>query len=220
MARGSSGKLLRLGLLAWLFWLAPRETHAAEDLPILNQDAAAESAPPETDKPPDASGDAEPEATPKSCPGCRHALGAQALWVAGKFIPEVNLRFDPNRWFWVDVEFGFVFLLDPPPGDDRVVLGSPLAAHFVFVPYRSRWVELGLGAGADLHLLYGVGKGIAEVALAMKAIGHVWVTPRLGLFGSARVYPVATDGLGLGEQRDGSRGLPVLFATGVEWGVP
>jgi hypothetical protein len=40
------------------------------------------------------------------------------------------------------------------------------------------------------------------------------------LFGSARVYPVATTGLGLGEKRDGSRGLPVLFATGVEWGFP
>jgi len=220
VARVSSGKLLRLGLLAGCLWLTPREAQAAEDLPVLNEDAAPESAAPATDAPSEATGDAAPEATPKSCPGCRHALGAQALWVAGKFIPEVTLRYDPNRWFWVDMELGLIFLLDPPPGDDRVVLGSPLAAHFVFVPYRSRRVDLGVGAGADLHLLYGVGKGIAEVALAVKAIGHVWVTPRLGLFGSARVYPVATDGLSLGEKRDGSRGLPVLFATGVEWGVP
>jgi hypothetical protein len=211
---------LRRSLVALFLALSPHGARAAEDLPVLNEDGAAESAPPTTDKPPDTSDEAGPEAIPNPCPGCRHALGAQALWVAGKFVPEVSGRYDPNRWFWVDAELGLVFLLEPPPGEDRVVLGSPLAAHFVFVPYRSRNVELGLGAGADLHLLYGVGKGIAEVALAVKAIGHVWVTPRLGLFGSARVYPVATNGLGLGEKRDGSRGLPVLFATGVEWGFP
>ena len=211
---------MRLGLVACWLLLAPRAARAAEDLPVLNEDTSPQSATPDTGKPPETSGDADAVTTPKPCPGCRHALGAQALWVSGKFIPEINGRYDPNRWFWLDAELGLVFLLDPPPGDDRVVLGSPLAAHFVFVPYRTRSVELGLGAGADLHLLYGVGKGIVEVALAVKAIGHVWVTPRLGLYGSARVYPIATNGLGLGEKRDGSRGLPVLFATGVEWGFP
>jgi len=220
MARRRRGELIRLRLIAGLLGLWPFEARAAEELPLLNQDPAPASTTTDVVQPPDASEDPNVEGPPKPCPGCRHALGAQALWVAGKFIPELNGRYDPNRWFWVDVELGLAFLLDPPPGDDRVVLGSPLAAHFVFVPYRSRMVELGLGAGADLHLLYGVGKGIAEVALAVKAIGHVWVTPRLGLFGSARVYPVATNGLGLGEKRDGSRGLPVLFATGVEWGFP
>ncbi|HWP04659.1 MAG TPA: hypothetical protein VNN72_02905 [Polyangiaceae bacterium] len=220
MARVFGGKLLRLGLVACALGLFPRAAHAEEQLPVLNQDAAPQPPTSETDKPSDASSDADANAPPKPCPTCRHALGAQALWVTGKFIPEVSGRFDFHRWFWVDAELGLVFLLDPPPGEDRVVLGSPLAAHLVFVPYRSRIVELGLGAGADLHLLYGVGKGIVEVALALKAIGHVWVTPRLGLFGSARVYPVATEGLGLGEKRDGSRGLPVLFATGVEWGFP
>lgn len=212
--------VLPLGLFAGFFLLAPQEARAADELPVLNDDAASESTPPDTGKAPDASEETGLDATPKPCPGCRHTFGGQALWASGKFIPELAGRYDPNRWFWVDAEFGLVFLVDPPPGEKRVVLGSPLAAHFVFVPYRSRMVELGLGAGGDLHLLYGIGKGIVEVALAVKAIGHVWVTPRLGLFGSARVYPVATNGLGLGEKRDGSRGLPVLFATGAEWGFP
>jgi hypothetical protein len=211
---------LRLGLVTGLLALWPHRAGATEELPILNRDSTPESTTTDTVQPPEASDESNVEAAPRPCPGCRHALGAQALWVAGKLMPEISGRYDPNRWFWVDVELGLAFLLDPPPGDDRVVLGSPLAAHFVFVPYRSRMVELGLGAGADLHLLYGVGKGIAEVALAVKAIGHVWVTPRVGLFGSARVYPLATEGLGLGEKRDGSRGLPVLFATGAQWGFP
>jgi len=211
---------LALSVVLCLGGLAPRTARAADDLPVLNQDAAAEAPPPDTKPPPDPNDAEAVPAPPKPCPGCRHALGGQALWVTGKFIPEIYARYDPNRWFWVDMEFGFVFLVDPPPGEDRVVLGSPLAAHFMFVPYRTRVVELGLGAGGDLHLLYGIGKGIAEVALAVNATGHVWVTPRLGVFGSARVYPVATNGLGLGEKRDGSRGLPVLFGTGVEWGFP
>jgi hypothetical protein len=199
--------------------LVPRAAYA-DEVPVLNQDPAPQAAPPDTDKTSDADGEGGVDIPSKPCPGCRHTFGAQALWVTGKFVPEVTGRFDFHRWFWVDAELGLVFLLDPPPGEDRVVLGSPLTAHLVFVPYRSRIVELGLGAGADLHLLYGVGKGIVEVALALKAIGHVWVTPRLGLFGSARVYPIATEGLGLGEKRDGSRGMPVLFATGIEWGFP
>lgn len=211
---------LRLAFAVTLLGLAPCVAHAEEPLPVLNDDPIPESPPADTESASATGGEPAPETTAKPCLGCRNALGAQALWATGKLIPELIGRFDPNRWFWVDVEFGFIFLLDPPPGEDRVVLGSPLAAHFVFVPYRSRQVDLGLGTGIDLHLLYGIGKGIVEVALPLKAIGHVWLTPRLGLFGSARVYPLATTGLGLGEKRDGSRGLPVLFATGVEWGFP
>lgn len=220
MARVLLAKLLRLGLTACVLGLGPRVAHAEESLPLVNQDDAPESSTPDAVSTPAPGTEPSAETAPKPCPVCRHALGAQAQWVAGKLIPELSGRYDPHRWFWVDVELGLVFLLDPPPGEDRVVLGSPLAAHFVFVPYRHRSVELGLGVGGDAHLLYGVGKGIAEVALAVKAIGHVWLTPRLGVLGSARVYPVATEGLGLGEKRDGSRGLPVLFATGVEWAFP
>lgn len=217
-------KLLQVGLVAWFLGLSQREAHAAEEPPIVYPHAAPDSTPsdtdpaPDTGTSPDANGEPGLDATPKPWPGSRHAVGAQALWVTGKFMPEIAGRYDFHRWFWLDGELGLAFLLDPPPGEDRVLLGSPLAIHVVFAPYRSRVVDLGVGAGMDLHLLYGVGKGIVEVALAFKAIGHVWVTPRLGLFGSARVYPVATEGLGLGEKRDGSHGLPALFATGVEWG--
>jgi len=213
-------KTWRFGLAAGLLAVGPRVAHAEGELPLLNQDAAPESSTADVETAPAPSTEPAAEPTAKPCPVCRHALGAQAQWVTGKFMPGLAGRYDPHRWFWIDVELGLAFLLDPPPGEERVVLGSPLAAHFVFVPYRHERFELGLGVGADAHLLYGVGRGIAEVALAVKAIGHVWLTPRLGLLGSARVYPVATEGLGLGEKRDGSRGLPVLFATGVEWAFP
>lgn len=148
----------------------------------------------------------------------RWTLGAQAFWVVGKVMPGVVLRFDIVDLLWVDVEGGLVFVTSPPPGSGSFV-GSPFAAHLLLAPLRTRRVELGAGLGADVHALWGIHSDIAEVALAVKVSAHFWVTPKLDLFASARVYPIATSGLDLGEFRDGSAGLPVLFATGVAWSL-
>jgi len=146
-------------------------------------------------------------------------VGAQAFWAVSKVMPEIVLRFDLHRFFWLDVEAGLVFVTNPPAGHDAFV-GSPFGAHVLVAPLRTPRVELGAGLGMDVHYLWGLNSNVAEVALSVIVSGHYWITPKLGVFGSARAYPVATTGLDLGEFRDGSAGLPVLFATGVAWSFP
>jgi hypothetical protein len=147
------------------------------------------------------------------------ALGAQAFWVVGKVMPSVVLRIDLHRLLWLDVEAGLIFVTNPPPGSDSFV-GSPFSAHLLFAPFRTSKVELAAGLGADTHYLWGINGDHAEVALALIASAHYWLTPKFGVFASARGYPIATSGLELGTFRNGSAGLPVLFATGVAWSYP
>ncbi|HEX6764531.1 MAG TPA: hypothetical protein VF103_03615 [Polyangiaceae bacterium] len=158
--------------------------------------------------------DATDESKPKPLRPHQLILGAQAFWAVDKVMPGFVLRLDLHERVWLDIEGGFVFVTNPPPGNDSLV-GSPFGTHVLVAPLRTRKVELGAGLGADVHYLWGVNGDIVEVALALLVSAHYWVTPKLALFGSARVYPVHTSGLDLGEFRDGSRGLPVMFATGV-----
>jgi len=147
------------------------------------------------------------------------ALGAQAFWVVGKVMPSVVLRFDLHKLLWLDVEAGLIFVTNSPPGSDSFV-GSPFGAHLLVAPFRTPKVELAAGLGVDTHYLYGINGDLVEVAMSVIASAHYWITPKFGVFGSARVYPIATSGLELGTFRDGSAGLPVLFATGVAWSYP
>lgn len=147
------------------------------------------------------------------------ALGAQAFWVAGKVMPSAVLRLDLHRRLWLDVEAGLIFVTNPPPGSDSF-LGSPLSAHLLVAPLRTPRVELAAGLGADTHFLWGVNGDLYEVALALIASAHYWITPKFGVFGSARAYPIATSGLELGRFRSGNPGSPILFATGVAWSYP
>jgi len=171
------------------------------------------NAPPE-DAPLSADESVQPDLRPHQA-----ALGAQAFWVVGKVMPSVVLRFDLHKLLWLDFEAGLIFLTDSPPGSDSFV-GSPFSAHLLVAPFRTPKVELAAGLGADIHYLWGVNGDLFEVALAVIASAHYWITPKFGLFGNARVYPVASSGLELGNFRNGSAGLPVLFATGVAWSYP
>jgi hypothetical protein len=134
-------------------------------------------------------------------------------------MPSVAVRIDLHELVWLDAEAGLIFLTDSPPGSDSFV-GSPFAAHVLVAPLRTPKFELAAGLGADVHYLWGVNGDLAEVALSVIASAHYWITPKFGLFGSARGYPAATSGLELGTFRNGSSGLPVLFATGVAWSYP
>ena len=183
--------------------------------------AAAESAPPL-----EASGLLVDDDTPASDasekkPTSPHQalLGAQAFWAVSKVMPGIVLRFDLHRFFWLDAEAGLVFVTNPPPGHDAFV-GSPFGTHVLVAPIRTQRVEFGAGLGVDVHYLWGLNSDVAEVAFSALVSGNYWITPKLGVFGSARVYPIATTGLDLGKFRDGSAGLPMLFATGVAWSFP
>lgn len=191
------------------FVLSARPARAAEAWSLEpTASAAPEAAPPPPNEP------APPDLRPHQA-----ALGAQAFWVVGKVMPSVVLRIDLHKLLWLDVEAGLIFLTNSPPGSDSFV-GSPFSAHLLVAPFRTPKVELAAGLGADTHYLWGINGDLAEVALAVIASAHYWITPKFGVFASARGYPVATSGLELGTFRNGSAGLPLLFATGVAWSYP
>jgi hypothetical protein len=181
-------------------------------------DDASSSSPTATAAPEDAPTPPD-ESTAKDLRPHQAALGAQAFWVVGKVMPSVVLRIDLHKLLWLDVEAGLIFVTDPPPGSDSFA-GSPFGAHLLVAPFRTPKVELAAGLGVDTHYLWGIHGDLAEVALSVIASANYWITPKFGVFGSVRGYPVATSGLELGTFRDGSAGLPVLFATGVAWSYP
>jgi hypothetical protein len=147
------------------------------------------------------------------------ALGAQAFWVVGKVMPGIVLRIDLHELVWFDIEAGLIFVTSSPPGRDSFV-GTPCSTHLLFAPFRTPKVELAAGLGADAHFLWGINLDVTEVAFSVIASAHYWFTPRFGVFGNARGYPIATSGLELGSFRDGRAGLPLLFATGVALSYP
>jgi hypothetical protein len=196
-------------LVACALLLSAEPAGAADRAP---GDSTASTAPDDAPAP-DETSETEKEQRPH-----QGVFGAQAFWVVGKLMPSFVLRVDFNELFWLDLEGGLIFVTNPPPGGDGFV-GSPFSAHVLGAPLRTPKVELAAGLGADVHYLWGINGDLAEVALAVIASAHYWVTPKLALFGSARAYPVATSGLDLGEFRDGSNGLPILFATGIAWSL-
>lgn len=181
-------------------------------------DGASSSAPaakaPSKDAPLSADESVKPDLRPHQA-----ELGAQAFWVVGKVIPSVVFRFDLHKVLWLDVEAGFIFLTNPPPGSDSFV-GSPFGAHLLYAPFRTPKVELAAGLGADTHYLWGINLDVVEVAMSVIASANYWFTPHFGVFGSVRGYPIFTSGLELGNFRNGSAGLPLLFATGVAVSYP
>jgi hypothetical protein len=184
--------------------------------PLLNPAAPGfDDAPPET---------AEPDAALAEAPSStgldiESALGAQWWWASGKAMPGIIARAG-HRWLWFDAEMTFIWLTESSADFDLSFLGSEFGFHAVFRPLYGERGELSAGIGADVYALWNLHGDEWQGALALRLEGHLNVTPRLGVFGSARFYPVATSGLELGTNRDHSRGLPLLFATGVEWRFP
>jgi hypothetical protein len=199
-------------LLAFAFVLSAHSARA--DGPDGSPASASTGNAPPKDAPLSADESVQPDLRPHQA-----ALGAQAFWVVGKVMPSVVLRFDLHKLLWLDVEAGLIFLTNSPPRSDAFV-GSPFGAHVLVAPFRTPKVELAAGLGVDTHYLWGINGDLVEVAMSVIASAHYWITPKFGLFGSARGYPIATSGLELGNFRDGRAGLPVLFATGVALSYP
>jgi hypothetical protein len=143
-------------------------------------------------------------------------LSAQAFWAQGKVMPGV--AFGARLGFVeLDLEASLVWLTEPAPPRGITFLGSEFGAHIMLLALRHRHVDLAVGLGGDLYWLGNVHGDALEAALALKSAANVWITPDLGLYATARAYPIASSGLELGTHRAGDASLPVLFSTGITW---
>jgi hypothetical protein len=144
------------------------------------------------------------------------AFGAQWQWAQGKAMPGITLRLGGGLWSGV-LETSLIWLTEPDPDRRIRFLGSQLGALLMVRPLSVGRVDVALGLGVDYYPLWNVHGDEWQLALAARASGHVRLTTNMSLFGTARAYSLTTRGLGLGMERDGSAGLPVLFGTGIEW---
>jgi hypothetical protein len=167
-----------------------------------------------------APGDATPEPPsdepekPKG-PTIQGAAGLHWLFASGKAMPGITLRAG-HRLFWFDFETSLVFLTERSEAFDTSLLGSQLGFYFAFRPLYGKRGELTTGVGSDVYGLWNLHGDSWEVSLSLRLAGHAWLTEKFGVFATARAYPLATSGLELGTKRDGTRGWPVMFGTGVE----
>jgi hypothetical protein len=222
-----SVRVVRLSGMATLLLgaFAPLPAHAEgegatapPEPPLLNPAAPGWDETPDTNG---ESGEGTPAAEPAGPPGppIESAVGAQWLWAVGKAMPGVLVR-GGHRMLWFDVETTFVVLTDSSDAADSHFLGTQLGFHALFRPLYGERGELNVGAGADVYALWNIHGDEWQAALTFRAEGHVYLSKCIGVFGNARVYPLASSGLELGVARDHSRGLPVLFGTGAEWRFP
>jgi hypothetical protein len=151
-------------------------------------------------------------ASPSSGSG---SVGVHHLFAAGKLMPGVTLR-GGSGWFWGTFEGSFLFLVKPPP-ERSAFLGNQLGGYFMLRPFARNRLELEVGLGADAYPLWGIHGDEWQVALAARVAAHARLYRDLGVFASARAYPLATSGLELGVHRNGNRGFPVMFGAGLEW---
>jgi hypothetical protein len=164
----------------------------------------------------DSSAAPDEEASPAPSSG-QAAIGAQWLWASGKAMPGLLLG-GSYRMVRFDIETSLIALTDKAPEFETQFLGSQFGFHLMLRPlYDERW-EVAGGLGTDCYSLWNIHGDAFEAALSARISGHFWISERVGVFATARAYPVATSGLELGTSRDGSGGLPVLFGTGIEWG--
>lgn len=159
---------------------------------------------------------AESRAEPARSRAKEWGLGTQWQWAQGKAMPGVTLRLGGGLWSGV-LETSLIWLTEPDPERRFRFLGSQLGAFLMVRPLSVGRVDLAVGLGVDYYPLWNVHGDEWQLAFAARASGHVWLTSKVGLFATARAYPVSTSGLDLGTHRDGSLALPVLLATGLEW---
>src|SRR5690606_17292648 len=143
-------------------------------------------------------------------------LGAQVFGVQGKAMSGVVLRFG-DAWFWVDLEFSPLWLTTQSPDWDGSFLGNHWGVAVSLAPLRTRRFELLGGFGLDVYHLWGIHGDIASLALALKLMAHFRATEQASVFASVRGYPLSSDDLELGVNRQGERGILLLGALGVEW---
>lgn len=143
-------------------------------------------------------------------------LTGQLFWAQGKVMPGFAIGVG-TRFVEVDLEVSMLTLTEAAPPRDLTFLGNQFGAHVMFVPLHEEHIDLGIGLGGDFYWLWGVHSDAVESAFALKAASHVWLTPKFGLYASARVYPWTSSGVELGTDRESKSGLPVLFSTGITW---
>jgi hypothetical protein len=142
--------------------------------------------------------------------------GVHWLWAQGKAMPGITLRLG-GRWLAGEGEAGLIWLTERDPDRDRRFLGGQLGAHLSVTPVANHRFRLGGGLGGDFYPLFNIHGDEWQFALALRARGDVRVARKVWLFGTARAYPLHSNGLELGVNRARSNGLPVLFGTGIEW---
>jgi hypothetical protein len=140
----------------------------------------------------------------------------QTLWAHDKVLTGATLRFGSGMFFGA-LETHLMWTTDRPDTIDRPFLGSQYGLYFELVPLRTRIVELSAGVGTDIFHLWGVHGDEVQASLATKLQAHAHLTQRLAATLGARAYPLSTSGVGLGETRNGGRGMPILLSTGLEW---
>jgi hypothetical protein len=144
------------------------------------------------------------------------ALGSQWFWASGKAMPGLALRAGKGIW-WLDLEASLIHLTQSSNELDVHFLGNQFGLFAMVRAKPMKRLELAAGLGADIYGLWNIHGDEWQVALALRTTAHVALASRVGIFGTARAYPLSTGGLELGTYRDGSSGLPVLFSTGIEW---
>lgn len=160
-------------------------------------------------------GDEIEDAPAASSTSSTGSAGLHHLFAAGKLMPGVTLR-GGKGWFWGALEGSFVFLIRPPP-ERSAFLGNQLGGYFMLRPFARRGFELEGGLGVDAYPLWGIHGDEWEVAFSVRLAAHARLYREVGVFATARAYPLATNGLELGVHRNEERGLPVLFGAGLEW---
>jgi hypothetical protein len=154
--------------------------------------------------------------TTRSTASLDAGAGVHWLWAQGKAMPGMTLRLG-GRWLAGEGEAGLIWLTERDPDRDRRFLGGQLGAHLSVTPVANHRFRLGGGLGGDFYPLFNIHGDEWQFALALRARGDVRVARKVWLFGTARAYPLHSDGLELGVNRARSNGLPVLFGTGIEW---
>lgn len=131
-------------------------------------------------------------------------------------MPGVALRIGKDLW-WAEFETSLIWLTESDPDRRFQFLGSQLGGFFMIRPLEVGRGELAAGLGLDFYPLWNIHGDERQLALALRAAGRVRMSPHVGLFATARAYPLGTRGVQLGVHRDRTHGLPILFGTGAEW---
>lgn len=145
-------------------------------------------------------------------------LGSQYFLVEGKTLPGLTLQVGSGL-FALELETTLMWTETTPAELDVSFLGMELGASVLLVPLRTEHFRVSAGLGIDMYLPWEVHREQRHAALSAKVALHGWLTRELGVFGTARAYPLHHDGLELGVSRSGDEGLPVLFTAGVAWRV-
>jgi hypothetical protein len=145
-------------------------------------------------------------------------LGTQFFLVEGKSMPGLTLQVGSGL-FALELETTLMWTETAPAELDVSFIGMELGASLLVVPIRTERFRVSTGLGADIYLPWEIHHEQRHAALSAKVALHGWITRELGVFGTARTYPLHHDGLELGVSRGGDEGLPVLFTTGVAWRV-